>query len=244
MTTISAVNILSSMYAKSPVESQNSAEKSGPVVAAGETSPLSAKATSVPKTIYEVAADARTALDASYDELGVTSETYQYRTGAFRREMFDALDFDRRTLFAISSDQGGQFSEEEIEAAKSAMHDQLAAPLEAASVFPSNKKNAAAQLSMIEFLDTQASPEEKASLGWAKARAAAQVSYQLQTQGKGQPVDSGDPVVGFLLNSYQELFASYGNDMSELLENMPSYQLALEAFAERNDHYSSFSITV
>ncbi|MET4735605.1 hypothetical protein ABIE64_004351 [Thalassospira sp. MBR-102] len=73
MNTISAVNILSPMYAKSPAESQSSAAKSEPKVAVGETSPLTKKVPPKHETIYEVAANARTALDASYEELGVSS---------------------------------------------------------------------------------------------------------------------------------------------------------------------------
>tara|TARA_R110000850_G_scaffold195574_2_gene322002 strand:- start:251 stop:985 length:735 start_codon:yes stop_codon:yes gene_type:complete len=244
MTIISAVNTFRLVNAKPAAVAQNSTEKPEPTTAVRATSPLSAKETTGTKTIYEVAANARAALDSSYEETGLNPENYRHRTGSFRREMFDAMNFDRRTLFAIASDQGGQFSEEEVKAAKSVMHDQLAAPLVAASAFPSEKNTAAAQLAMIEFLDTQTSPEEKASLDWAKERAAAQASYQLQTRGHGQQVGSDDPIVNLLLNAYDELFAAFDSDMNERLENMPSYSRALEEWAELNSTSSSFSITV
>lgn len=223
--------------------SQSTPLKTEQATATSKISPEAPTAISGSKTIYEVANDARAALDVSYEDRGARSDSYRGRTGSFRREMFDAMDFDRRTLFAIASDQGGQFSEEEIKAAKSAMRSQLSDAMKSAGGL-TGSNHAAGHLAAIEFLDTQASPEEKASLEWAKERAAAQASYQLETKGQGQKVDSDNPVVKLLLDAYDELFAAYDADTNERLENMPSYQRALEEWADLNNTYSSFSITV
>ena len=68
---------------------------------------------------------------------------------------------DRRTLFAIASNQGGQFSQAEMDAAQFTMDKQESDAMVAADPF--NQDPAAAFKAAINYLDA-GSPEEKASL--------------------------------------------------------------------------------
>ncbi|WP_093177123.1 hypothetical protein [Pseudovibrio sp. Tun.PSC04-5.I4] len=179
-------------------------------------------------------------MDARYKETGVTSSQYRNITGTFRRETFDALDFDRRTFFAIASNEGGQFSTEEMSAAKSAMDDQ-----EQQAMFgdvPSLKPHLQASKDHILFLENEASPEEKASFEWAKARATAQVGYQNHADHGDEDFKSDNPIVNRLLVAYEELFEAYNKDMHSRLEEMPSYANAQQQWKDESTSYGEYSI--
>lgn len=203
------------------------------------------RAPSTTKPFAEVALDARSSLDASYEAGGLATDMYTNRTGSFRRDVFDAMDFDRRTLYAIASNEGGQFSEVEMHAAKSAMHDQLANAMVAARGLTGHD-HVAGFKAAIEFLDRAASPEEKASFDWAKERAAAQSSYELKTKGRGEDVGSNSPVVKLLMAAYDELFAAYDKDLDQRLEDMPSFARALQqwGFSQGDQEGRTYSVTL
>ncbi|SDR45324.1 hypothetical protein [Pseudovibrio sp. Tun.PSC04-5.I4] len=236
----SSVYSFSKTMNKSPKEATSTqAEKTKP---APEVASPTKKATDIPKSkaISEVASDARSALDARYKETGVTSSQYRNITGTFRRETFDALDFDRRTLFAIVSNEGGQFTTEEMSAADSAMDDQVRKAMYGEA--PSLKPHAQSYRDAINFLDNEASPEEKASFEWAKARATAMTSYKMQTGRIDDDLKSDNPTVNLLLVAYEELFEAYNKDMHSRLEDMPSYANAQQQWKDESTFYGEYSI--
>lgn len=183
------------------------------------------------KTLGQVALDARAAIDAGYGKLGKTGN--DYTTGKEWDSVVGFKDLDRRSLYAIASNQGGLFSDREMSVARSQMADRMSAVMVAADPFdldPAKRYKAA-----IEFLD-DASDEEKTSLAWAQDRASAQWAYQSIMKWSGQPaedVDSGNMIVNMLLKAWDEVAAR--NDPSAKVENMPSWFKALELWDLENE---------
>ncbi|MGF1619900.1 MAG: hypothetical protein ACFCUR_04730 [Rhodomicrobiaceae bacterium] len=100
---------------RTKAEGAASSEKAAPV---NVSKPNSASAL---KPFSEVALDARAALNAGYEKLGKVANDQTTAS-----EWFDTVglaNLDRRTLYAIASNQGGMFSETEISAAQSTMAD-------------------------------------------------------------------------------------------------------------------------
>ena len=163
------------------------------------------------ETFSQVAADARAALDAGYKRLGKTGD--DYTTGDQWDNTVGIKNMDRRTLYAIASNQGGQFSQAEIDAARFTMNKQESDAMMAADPFSQNP--AAAFKAAATFLDQAASPEEKSSLYWAQDRGSAECGYQRCMLEKGQTpedVSTGNPVV--------DLFATAGFQLSKTNEHV------------------------
>ncbi len=188
----------------------------------------------------QVVANARAALDAGYKRLGKVGD--EYTTGDQWDNTVGIKNMDRRTLFAIASNQGGQFSQEERDAAISNMHQQEYDAMKAAN--PSGQDFAAAFKAAIDYLDA-GSPEEKSSLQWAKERGGAECGYQRCMLEKGQTpedVSTGNPVV--------DLFATAGfqltktNDMSKSVQDMPAYKQATQLWAELYGRGHTINMTV
>lgn len=181
------------------------------------------------KDFATVANDARSSLDAGYEKLGKTGDIYT--TEAEWKTVMGSLD--RRSLYAIASNQGGQFSEAEKGAAEYTMNKQIEAAMgmdTAAGVadIVGNSKYADAFKAEIKFLDG-VSDEEKSSLKWAKQRAVAQDSYEVQSRRQGQEPENFDidnPVVKLIKGGIDRL-RQLGNPANQL-EDMPQYKQAVQ----------------
>jgi hypothetical protein len=184
------------------------------------------------KPFTQVAQNGRALLDAGYEKLGKKAD---FETSGKQWQEVVGLnaETDRRTLFAIASNEGGQFSPVERDAARHFMAEQQSAamfgPLGAANqdfgtMFKDN----------IDFLDS-VSPEEKASLDWMASRGAAQWSYEQRMRDEGRAaenVSTGNPYVELFRSSYDELAAT--GSVARDPRDMPSYMKALELW--RRDH--------
>ena len=172
-----------------------------------------------------VARNARTTVDADYAKLGMTTGDI-YTTFSRWQTIFGTLD--RRSLYAIASNAGTQFTAVERDAAKSFMTSQESAAMGIADGMP--RDPTAAFKAAIDFLDG-VSPEEKASFDWAKERASAQFNYELSMQRDGgvpDKVDSENPIVKMILSGLNALKAL--GDPSRQLEDMPQYRQAQQYF--------------
>lgn len=201
-----------------------SATATAATTAAATKEPVSGK-----KDFATVATDARASLDAGYQKTGKTGDIYT--SDAEWKTVLGGLD--RRSLYAISSNQGGQFSQAEIDAAEYTMNKQeeaamgLDTPAGIADIV-GNNKYAESFKSGIQFLDG-VSDEEKSSLRWAKRRAVAQDSYEVQSRRQGQEpenFDTDNPVVKLIKGSIDRL-RQLGNPANQL-EDMPQYKQAVQ----------------
>jgi hypothetical protein len=132
-------------------------------------------------------------------------------------------DLDRRSLYAISSNQGGQFSDDEQKIAQSVLGQEAklaagfyAGPTSLASAYVAPggltsasanpldpNANAARQKALVKYLDG-VSDDEKSSVSWAYSRASAQASYETVTEGQGQKpdnLDSQNPVARLIADA-------------------------------------------
>ncbi|PPQ32539.1 hypothetical protein CCR94_04965 [Rhodoblastus sphagnicola] len=206
---------------------------------ASQTAQTSGASTSE-KSFAQVALDARATLDAGYQKLGKTAD-YE-TTGQQWSDTLGLNNLDRRTLYAISSDQGGMFSKVEVDAAQFFMSKQEGDVITAAD--PLHTNPSAAYKAATDFLDS-ASSEEKSSLGWAQARGTAQAGYLLTMKNAGRAaanVDTGNPIVNLFANSYAELAATKSASLDP--RDMPSWQKAVDLWALQSDETPSISWTV
>jgi hypothetical protein len=173
-----------------------------------------------------VANNARATLDAGYQQLGKTPDIYtsydDWKTA------FGGMD--RRSLYAVASNQGGQFSKMEQDTAHELMADQQAAAMGLTSgTFQSNP--AAGYKAGVAFLDSVSSEEKAGSFEWAQQRAAVQYGYESAMHQKGEEpenLDSDSPVVKMLKGAMDALKTL--NDSSKKLDDMPQYKQAQDYF--------------
>src|SRR5262249_23599373 len=149
-----------------------------------------------------------------------------YTTGSQWQTIFGNMD--RRSLYAVASNAGGQFTADEQGAARFFMARQESVAMGIADGMP--RDPTAAFKAAIDFLDGF-SPEDKASFDWAKERASAQFNYELSMQRDGQvpdKVDSENPIVKMILSGLNALKAL--GDPSRQLEDTPEYKQAQQLF--------------
>ncbi len=179
--------------AKTPVDARTAAATGGS--GAGDATGVAA---SGKKNFATVATDARAALDAVYQQRGKAMDMHS--SGKDWQAAFQGMD--RRALYAVASNAGGQFSKDEQGAADFLMGKQVeeAQGINAdnpASVLAVQGNLANAMKAGTKFLDT-VSDEEKQSVSWAMSRASMQHSYEALAARDGQPVenlDSDNPLV-------------------------------------------------
>ncbi len=240
-------SILSNTYnfARSTIKQQQPKELPGTqaqqvqpeTVVAGEVK--TEKTSLGPRAFSEVASNSRSALDAFYKKLGISSDHFGKRDGDLRREVFEPLNLDRRTLYAIASNEGGQFSDEEMSAAKGVMRSQVEKAM--FGDVPELKPHAQMLRDYISFLDNEASPEEKASFEWATGRASAMAAYKLHTGRLDTDLKSDSAIVNLLFDANSELFEAYKEDMNSRLEDMPSYSAAFQQWQEEATSFGAYS---
>lgn len=191
-----------------------------------------------PKSFAQVATDARSALDQSFARMQANGKPFDpvHATEEDWDQTFGQLD--RRSLFAIASNEGGHFSKEEQEIAQSVMARQqgkamgLYGPMGSTSMTRDPTPGFA---DGIAFLDT-VSDEEKASTNWQVQRASLQWSYestfdQHHAGEKKEDFSTDDPMVNMLLKTFRSMEHSdylavtdgtYVSDVDELRQ-MPAF---------------------
>jgi len=192
------------------------------------------------ESFTQVVLDARAALNAGYQKLGKTGDnTTNYDQW---ENVVGMKNMDRRTLYAISSNQGGLFSQDEMDAANGQMAVQESNAMTAAD--PLHQNPEAAYKAAIDYLD-QGSPEEKTSLKWAEDRGTAQAGYLLSMQDEGRTpenVSTGNPVVDLFAKSYSQL--SETNNLSLSPQDMPAYKQATQLWSQLNEEGHTLSLTL
>lgn len=188
------------------------------------------------KPFADVVMDARAALDAGYERLGKKGD--DRTTWPEWKNVVGLKDLDRRTIYAIASNQGGIFSKDEVIAAQFTLSKRQSEAMMAAD--PTGKDIAPRYRAAISYHDS-ASPEEKASLEWALGRASAQKAYQDRMRAEGpvpDDVGTANPLVELFIRAMDELeatlLATY--DLDTRLWDMPSYKSAMEywEYAEKS----------
>lgn len=138
--------------------------------------------------------DARTALDKLYAAAKVTSPI-----GADGKTTIDLSSLDRRSLFAIATNNGGKFTPDEQKVASSELSNRFNTALAPAAMATSMTKNyTVVYKAALDYLDG-ASSEEKATATWSAQRAAALKGYEAAKQ-KPDTAPSGiagDPVAAY-----------------------------------------------
>ena len=188
----------------------------------------------------QVVADARAALDAGYKQLGKTGD--EYTTWDQWNNTVGVKNMDRRTLSAIESNQGGQFSQDERDVATQLLHQQEWNAMNAAN--PSGQDFAAAYKAAIDYLDA-GSPDEKATLQWAEGRGTAEAAYLMQMHDEGRTpenVSTGNPVVDLFATANFQLGKT--NDMTASVQNMPAYKQATKLWAELYGRGHTINMTI
>jgi hypothetical protein len=158
------------------------------------------------KTKEQVASAARASMDAKYKEMRDSGKPFDINS--YEGKDWNSLmsDLDRRALYSVSSNQGGQFSKEEQDMAQSIMSQQQgwamglpSGPTRLVEGIPDpfNGGNAARMYSAVKWLDS-VSNDEKASVPWAVSRATAQIFFEANVDRQNQTpenLDSESPMV-------------------------------------------------
>jgi hypothetical protein len=168
-----------------------------------------AVSSSAGKPFAQVADDARASLDAKYAQFDASGSPFDFNSPE-GKDWYSLLgDLDRRSIYAISSNQGGQFSEQEQRIAQTVLgqEERLAAGyyagptrlegayvppngLTSAALDPSNPTAVAARSkALINYLDG-VSDDEKSSVAWAYSRASAQISIETIAKDEGKTADN------------------------------------------------------
>lgn len=177
---------------------------------------------SAPKDFATIAKEARAVLDQGLAKLGKPMSGYI--TGKEWDDVVSSLD--RRSLYAIYSNEGGRFSRYEQMYAEATMaHQEGTAIGHYDGLF--QRDHAAGGLRGIRFLDG-VSAEEKTSLRWAAIRAGTQLDYEAWSRDSGKVPEKTDgkdhPLVKILRSGLERQLAL--RDPTKRLEDMPEYQQA------------------
>lgn len=142
-----------------------------------------------------VTSDARAALDKLYAAANVTGPL-----DGDGKTTIDLSSLDRRSLFAIATNNAGKFTPDEQKAASAELTGRFNTALAPAAAATSMTKNyTVIYKAALDYLDG-ASSEEKATATWAAQRAAIQKGYEAAKQNPDTaPAGiSGDPVAAYL----------------------------------------------
>lgn len=168
-------------------------------------------------SFQQVAIDARASMDAKLTEMSSSGQPFDVNSWEGKDWYSLMGDLDRRALYAVRSNEGGLFTPEEQEIAQSIMGQQqglamglYAGPTSQAAEFVDpfmGGRNAERMEAAIKFLDG-VSDEEKSSIEWAAARAAAQTSYEIIAQDEGKSVktlDSENPLAKLIASAMKTM---------------------------------------
>lgn len=138
--------------------------------------------------------NARKSLDSLYTAAKVTGPI-----GADGKATIDLSSLDRRSLFAISTNNGGKFTADEQKVASDELKNRFNAALAPAAAATSMTKNyTVVYKAALDYMDG-ASGEEKATSAWAAQRAAVLKGYQAAQQ---KPETAPTGISGDLVASY------------------------------------------
>lgn len=140
--------------------------------------------------------DARATLDKLYAAAKVTGPL-----GSDGETTVDLSSLDRRSLFAIATNNGGKFTPDEQKVASTELTDRFNTALAPAAAATSMTKNyTVVYKAALDYLDG-ASGEEKATATWAAQRAAVQKGYDAAKQKPDTAPSgiSGDPVAAYFV---------------------------------------------
>ena len=191
-------------------------------LAAAVTNP-SAISSSGDMSFQEVATDARTRLDSNYARMKETG--FPFDANSFEGRDGNALmgELDRRSLFAVASNQGGQFTEAEQSVAQSLMIQQqglaiglYSGPASQETSFsdPYSGNMSARMQASIAFLDG-VSAEEKLSTGWVAMRSSAQAYVDGNAKAGAKNVSENPNFVDTIVKLYQRRRAAEKSGSSE-----------------------------
>lgn len=150
-----------------------------------------------PKDFTTVTSEARATLDALYSAAKVTGPI-----GADGRTTIDLSSLDRRSLFAVATNNGGKFSPDEQKVAATELgnrFDEVLAPPAVTSKLTGDLSSL--YKAALDYLDG-ASNEEKATATWSAQRAAVVKGVQATQQNPTVAPDiANDPVATYLSQS-------------------------------------------
>jgi hypothetical protein len=157
------------------------------------------------KSFTQVASDARASMDAQYAAMKASGKSFDInkREGEDLYKLLGSLD--RRSLYAVRSNEGGQFTKDEQDLAQILMSQQqglamglYAGPTSKLASYVSPFSSASEGFKNgVRFLDSVSS-EEKSSTKWAIERASAQIAYESAAENEHiapEKLDSEDPIV-------------------------------------------------
>jgi hypothetical protein len=210
---------------------------------------IAAAASSASYDFPAVAQNARTVLDAGVAAYGQTPGSQTTEPQWIK--IFGGMD--RRSLYAVASNQGGQFSPQEQKVAKTLMDNQLANAGNV-SASDSTAQQIAGYTSQVNFLNT-ASPEEKNSASWTYSMADAQTAARMADIDSRMPQVSGgnapllNVLMGAMYNARSQGAVNFGtvNDLTDITSQpwAQSYASQIEAaFAATNQPGGSYSVSV
>jgi hypothetical protein len=186
-----------------------------------------AQSSSAGKTLPQVADDARARLDAKYAAFKASGSPFDINSWEGKDWYTLVGDLDRRSLSAISNNQGGQFTDDEQKIAQSVLSQEeklatgnYAGPtrlagayvppngLTSATINPFDWNAASARSkAVINYLD-RVSDDEKSSVSWAYDRAAAQRQYEAEQGNAHQTpenLDSDNPLAKLIASALKTI---------------------------------------
>ena len=212
---------------------------------------VAAAANSASYDFATVAQNARTVLDAGVAAYGQTPNSQTTEPQWIK--IFGGMD--RRSLYAVASNQGGQFSPQEQKVAKTLMDNQLA-NVSNVSSSESTSQQIAGYTQQVNFLNN-ASPEEKNSASWTYSMADAQTAARMTDIDSKMPQISGgnSPLLNMLMGAMYNVRSqasgavNFGtvNNLADITSQpwAKSYASQIEAaFAATNQPGGSYSVSV
>jgi hypothetical protein len=207
----SVTSIASQQATKTAVSTDNAPpSSSADVVVMLSTQAMNASKTALTvtaeqKSFGQVALDARASMDSQYAAMKASGKPFDInkREGEDLYKLLGSLD--RRSLYAVRSNEGGQFTKDEQDLAQILMSQQqglamglYAGPTSKLASYVSPFSSASEGFKNgVRFLDSVSS-EEKSSTKWAIERASAQIAYESAAENEHiapEKLDSEAPIV-------------------------------------------------
>lgn len=161
------------------------------------------------KSFAQVALDARASMDTQYAAMKASGKPFDMNSWQGKDVYTLMGNLDRRSLYAVKSNQGGQFTQDEQTMATIIMGQQeglamglYTGPTSKAGAYVSPFNSVSDGFKNgIHFLDSVSS-EEKSSTAWAIERAGAQITYENAAEIEHkvpEKLDSGNPFVNLIM---------------------------------------------
>jgi hypothetical protein len=166
------------------------------------------------KTLAQVGVAARASMDERYAAMAQSGKPFDYNSFEGRDWYTLMGGLDRRALSAVSTNEGGQFTQQEQEIARTIMDQQQGlamglynGPTSLAGTFrdPFAGDHAKRFNAAVKWLD-RVGNDEKKTLTWAYSRASAQISYEWVTEGRErEDLTSKDPLVQLIASAMRTM---------------------------------------